>query len=386
MTIKGKLSVRKIRDIKEPGRYGDGGGLYLYVRKGGSRQWILRTTINRRPVDLGLGSTRLVSLAQARELALEKMKAIKEGRNPLAEKKERAAIPDFETAAREVYEEKKGSWKNPAHIRQWIQTLEDYAFPIIGKLAVSDIESSHIRKVLSPIWTKKEESARRLKQRMKVVFDWVIVEGHRKSANPVIGIEQALPKQTGKVKHHEALTWKKLPKFMVELEGREGVSAFALRFLILTVGRSDEIRDARWDEISFRQKLWSIPGEKMKMEKPHRVPLSPQAIAVLHAVKGLSEDFVFPGQKPGRALSNSAFSAVMIKMGYETLTAHGFRSTFKDWCSEEARADWEVSELALAHQVGNKTERAYARSDLLERRRPLMNEWASYAYGKTLAC
>ena len=379
----GKLSVRTIRTLTKPGRYTDGEGLHLYIRKKGWRQWVLRTTIHRKRVDIGLGSASTVSLAEARSKAREFRAIIKEGGDPRIDRARSSGMPTFEEAARTVYKNKLPTWKNGSHARQWIQTMEDYAFPVFGHVSVDQVNSSHILEVLTPLWNSKEETARRLKQRLKSVFDWAIVANYRTSVNPVTGIKQALPRQVGKVKHHTALPWKELPDFIQKLRQRSGISILAFQFLILTAGRSSDIRNAQWSEIDLRKRLWEIPAERMKMSRPHRVPLSSQAVEIVKQVRGLNKELLFPSPMKPKPLSDAVFSTLMKKMGYPDLTAHGFRSTFKDWCSEAGNVDWEVSELALAHVTGSKTERAYARSDLLEKRRPVMDAWSTYAFSKS---
>lgn len=374
-----RLTVKMVRQLEEPGRYGDGEGLYLHVRKGGSKQWVLRSTINKRRVDIGLGSANVFSPAEARDRARDLQKQIKSGRDPLLERKRADSVPSFEEAARKVWESKRRSWKNAAFTRQWIQSLEDYAFPVFGAWKVNLIESHHVLQVLSPIWLEKQETARRVRQRLRMVFDWARVSGYREAGNPVDGVELALPKQVKKIKHHKALPWRDVPDFMAALDKREGVSALALKFLILTAARSGEVREATWAEIDFNEALWVVAPERMKMNREHRVPLSPQALAILKQAEGFDDIYIFPSPKPGVPMSNMVFAALLKRIGHGDLTTHGFRSSFRDWCSDEANADWAVAEAALAHRVGNKTERAYARSDLLERRRKLMGEWASFA-------
>lgn len=361
-----KLSVRRTNELRVPGRYADGNGLYLHIRKGGSRQWILRTTVQGKRCDIGLGSPGYVSLAEARERAYQLRKEAKAGGDPLAQRRDKDSIPTFEKAARTVWEQNKGSWKNPKHAQQWINTLEDYAFPKIGRKKVNEMTPAHIINVLTPIWTTKAETARRVRQRLKAVFDWSKASGFREESNPVEAVKVALPKQTDKVRHHTALPWKELPEFMAKLRDHSAVSARALEFLILTATRSGEAREARIDEI--KDGVWTVPSERMKMKKEHRVPLSKEAKKVVKSMKGHSERWLFPNEKD-KPLSNMVFKSLFVRMGYSDLTAHGFRSTFRDWVADNDGASREVAETALAHRVGGDTERAYARSDMFERRR-----------------
>lgn len=370
------LNVRKIKELSNPGRYADGQGLYLHVRKGGSRQWVLRTTVQGKRCDIGLGSPDYVSLAQARVKAHELRAQAKAGEDPLAERRKQQETPTFSEAAQTVWEQNRPTWKNPKHAKQWITTLEEFAFPVIGDKKVSDVTSAHILEILTPIWTVKAETARRVRQRLRVVFDWAKASRHYAGDNPLEAVKMALPKQTDKAQHHKALPWQELPEFMAKLRKRTGVSARALEFLILTASRSGEVREAKWAEIE--SDLWIVPAERMKAGRDHRVPLTDSACAVLTKAEGLSKTLLFPSNSD-RPMSDMVFKALFKRMGYENITAHGFRSTFRDWASDNAVAPREVAEAALAHQVGDETERAYARSDLFERRRELMGAWAKFS-------
>lgn len=379
-----KLNTKKLRELTEPGRYADGGGLYLHIREGGSRQWVLRTTVHGKRKDIGIGSVSIVTLAEARDAAHAMRKAARQGIDPLHERQKNKAIPTYREAAQHVWEVNRKTWRNSKHADQWINTQETYACPIIGNLRVDHVTSSHVLDVLMPIWLTKEETARRLKQRMRMVFDWTKAAGHRSGDNPMDGIGKALPKQANDVKHHDALPWQEVPEFVHALRDREGgaVSAKALQFAILTVVRSGEVRLAVWDEIDWESKTWTVPAARMKMKREHRVPLPSEAIAVLESCREYGSAFIFPGDKPNRPLSNMAFAKLIERMGRSGFTPHGFRSSFRDWCSENDAAPREIAEMALAHKVGDKTELAYARSDLLERRRALMTKWAAYVYGE----
>ncbi|MEP9387262.1 integrase arm-type DNA-binding domain-containing protein [Mesorhizobium sp. KR9-304] len=378
----GKLTTKKMRDLKSPGRYADGDGLYLHVREGGSRQWVLRTTVHGRRKDIGLGSLSIVKLDEARIAASAMRRSAKQGHDPLQERRKRRATPSYEEAARHVWVENRSTWKNAKHADQWINTQATYAFPKIGDLRIDRVTSGHLLDVLQPIWLEKEETARRLKQRMKMVFDWAKVAGHRTGDSPLDGILKALPRQSRKVKHHDALRWEELPKFVLKLRQREAdaVSAKALQFVILTALRSAEVRLATWSEIDLAKRIWVVPAERMKMKREHRVPLAPEAIKLLEGCRDYGSKFVFPSDKSERPLSNMAFAALIDRMGMKGFTPHGFRSTFRDWSSENEAAPREIAEMVLAHKVGDKTEQAYARSDLLERRRSVMEKWAAYVF------
>lgn len=374
-----RLNTRRLKTIKSPGRYGDGNGLYLHVRPGGSQQWMLRTTVHGKRRDIGLGSVHLTKLEEAREKAFAMRKIAREGGDPLQSKQNEKSIPTFAKAAERVWELKRPSWKNVKHAQQWINTLRDFAFPILGNRRIDSIASADILRVLTPIWLEKPETAKRLHQRLSVVFDWAKASGYRQGDSPMEGVRDVLPKQNHKPKHHTALAWSELPKFMAELQRRNAVSARALEFIILTASRSSEARKAKWCEFDLESALWTVPAERMKMGLEHRVPLSPQAVSVLKFCKDYGSDYVFPAHNLKSPMSDVVFSALMKRMDHSDLTTHGFRSTFRDWCSEQSRASRDAAELSLAHRIGNATERAYARSDLLEQRRDLMDQWANFA-------
>ncbi|WP_420550537.1 tyrosine-type recombinase/integrase [Litorivicinus lipolyticus] len=379
-----RLNSRRLKQELDPGRYGDGNGLYLHVRYGGSRQWMLRTTIHGKRCDIGLGSAQLVKLEEAREKAFRLRKLARGGENPLQKKNAAKAIPNFAEAAERIWELKRPSWRNPKHAQQWINTLRDHVFPHIATRRIDSIQSSDILQVMTPIWLEKPETARRVYQRIAVVFDWAKASGYREGDSPMEGVRDVLPKQTAKPKHHTALDWRELPDFMIKLGKRPATSARALEFIILTAARSSEARMATWDEIDLTNQVWTIPGNRMKMGIEHRVPLSSEAIRILKNAAELRSQYLFPAHNLAKPMSDMVFAALMKRMGRQDLTTHGFRSTFRDWCSEQNQHSREAAELSLAHRIGNATERAYARSDLLEQRRALMQDWAEYAMGNTL--
>ncbi len=375
-----KLNTRIIKQLDQPGRYADGKGLYLHIRTTGSRQWLLRTTVQNKRTDIGLGSLNFVSLAEAREKAIELLKQVKAGLDPLAERRREQSVPTFSESAQIVWEANLPTWKNKKHAKQWLSTLEEFAGPKIGEKKISDVTSAHILDVLTPIWTEKPETARRVRQRLKTVFDWAKASGFYVGDNPVDGVKTALPKQNVQPKHHTALPWQELPDFMSNLSERTGMSAQTLAFLILTVGRSGEVRGAQWSEIDGND--WIIPASRMKMKRDHRVPLSAPAQRIVQNMRGHSDSLLFPNANSEKPLSDMVFKALFKRMGYGSITAHGFRSTFRDWVADNDMAAREVAETSLAHQVGDDTERAYARSDILERRRVLIEQWATYALSK----
>lgn len=381
----GKLTKRAVESLQAPGMHSDGDGLYLNVTPSGTKSWILRTRIKGETArrEFGLGGAWMVSLAEAREKARALRAEARRGNNP---KEKRDARPvTFEDAARKVHANLLPTFRSEKHGEKWLASLERHAFPRLGSRPIEAIGMTDVLAVLSPIWTETHDTARRVKQRISTVFDWAKGAGHFPNENPVAGIERSLPKVKHRAEHMASLPWQELPAFMSDLREREGVSARTLEFLILTGVRSGEARGARWSEITGG--VWTIPAERMKMHRAHRVPLSAEALAVLEKVRGLDADLVFPSvsrDRKGKAREQSVnvFMALFGRMGRENITAHGFRSTFRDWATLQAKAPWEVAEAALAHEF-KRVERAYIRDDLLEPRQALMDAWGRYATGKT---
>jgi len=379
-----RLTAKKVENLKEPGFHGDGEGLYLKVGKGGAKSWILRTVVHGRRRDLGLGSASLTSLSEARTKAREFRKIAREGGDPDTIRKQESI--SFEEAARRVHAQLLPTWRNKKHAETWLSTVENYAIPMFGKRPLHTIGTADIFSVLSPIWTEKHETAKRLRQRLSTIFDWAKGAGHYPYEIPVNGIKKALPAVKVKAEHMAAMDWRDLPGFMKDLSDRDGISARTLEFLILTATRSGEARGARWEEIDLDAREWVIPGNRMKRGLPHRVPLSGAAISVLQRVRSMDPAWVFPSatRDPDgatRPQSVMVFKSLFKRMARDGFTTHGFRSTFRVWCSERAHADREVAEAALSHVTGNEVERAYARSDLFERRRVLMDAWARFCHG-----
>ena len=381
----GKLTKNLVRTLGA-GRHGDGNGLYLVVDPSGARRWIVRVTVKgqrnreRKPLrsDFGLGGADIVTLNQARDRALEYRRMAKQGINPRYNG--RQEIPCSEEIARQVHIERLPTWKNLKHGQQWINTLAEYAFPKIGRLPVSEVGQPEIMQVLLPIWTEKHETAKRLAQRMKAVLDVAKSKGLRDGENPVTTIRDArvLPQVKQKVKHHKAMHWSDVPAFYAELATKEAMAAKALMFTCLTASRTSEVLLARWEEFDFDGGLWTVPAERMKADEEHRIPLTPEMLAIIQPLKAFNSEVVFEGQKRHMPMSNMAMLMLLRRMKIEGVTVHGFRSTFKDWVSENTSAPREIAEMSLAHKVGSDVERAYARSDLLERRRKLMGEWCEY--------
>ncbi len=391
MTLSGKLTKKLVENLGA-GRHGDGNGLYLVVDPSGARRWIVRVVVkgqrNKKGAplrtDFGLGGADLVTINQARERALEYRRMAKQGLNPRFSA--RQEVPTFEEVAQHVHIDRMPTWKNAKHGQQWINTLRDYAFPKIGRMPIDSIDQPEVMMCLSPIWTEKHETAKRLAQRIRTVLDVARSKGFRTGENPVTAIKDAgaLPRVKAKVKHHKAMGWQDIPKFYADLKTRKAMAAKALMFTCLTGSRTGEVLGLRWEEIDFETQLWTCPAERMKTGETHRVPLTDEMLSIIEPLKKLRSDFVFEGQKRHKPLSNMSMLMLLRRMDLEGVTVHGFRSTFRDWSSEVANVSREVAEKSLAHSVGSDVERAYARSDLLEKRRVLMREWSRYVASSEL--
>jgi integrase len=382
------LSAKAVQNAK-PGRYTDGNGLYLVVDATGAKRWLLRIVIKRKRRDIGFGSASLVSLAEAREKAFEFRKVAREGGDPLADAKKLSRVaPTFKEAAELVHNDRKAGYKNQKHAAQWITTLKTYAYPFIGELPVDVVGTPDILKVLFPIWTSKEKTARRVAQRIEVVFDWAKAAGHRTGDNPVEGAKQGLQKQKARKGHHAAMPFKDVPAFVKKLQSADGFAAshVPLEFLILTATRTNEVLGAQWSEIDIKNATWTIPASRMKAEREHRVPLVTQSLAILEKARLMSplSELIFVGRDIGRPLSNMTLLEVL-KRAKLPFTTHGFRSSFRDWAGETTAHPADVCEMALAHTIKDKTEAAYRRGDMFERRRLLMSDWAAYIAGTSSA-
>ena len=383
----GKLSVVQIKNLKEPGRYSDGEGLILRLTAPGRGNWVLRIQSNGRRHDVGLGSLNDIGLAEAREFARRLRKDAKAGTNILVErKKEREAVPTFKVAAESVHKEHKAGWKNGKHQKQWLATLERYAFPKIGMDLVSDIEGPAIRDVLAPIWLTKPETARRVRQRIAAVLDWAYAKGYRSSEAPIRSLAKGLPRQPKKRGHFEAMPYEEVPDFIAELRNGVSVGRLALEFLILTAARSGEVRGCAWAEIDLKGRIWTIPAERMKVGKPHVVPLCDAALDTLARVslfRSPVSDLVFQGQNPRNMLSDMTLLKILRDRDLG-VTIHGFRSSFRDWAAENSDLPGEVAEAALAHTIQNKVEAAYRRTSYLEKRKILMTDWMEFCMRRVL--
>ncbi len=382
-----RLSAVRIRSLQEPGRYADGNGLYLFVDESGAKRWILRTVISSKRCDLGLGSAQLVSLAQARDEALRLRALARKGLDVLAERRaSRRTIPTFADAAREVHKQHSAAFRNAKHTAQWLASLEADVFPVFGERRVDAITSADVLKALSAIWTVKPETARRLKQRIKVVLDWAKASGHRSGENPVDGVAQVLPRHNGQQAHHAALPYANVPAFLQKLRSAEASEStlLAFEFLVLTAARTSEVLEARWEEIDSDLKTWSVPASRMKAGREHRVPLSARCLELIERAKAIKDGgpYVFPGRSEKAPLSNMTFLMLLRRIKLDEFTGHGFRSSFRDWAAEKTNVPRAVVEAALAHVVKDKTEAAYLRSDLFDLRRKLMDTWARFATAK----
>lgn len=381
------LTAMQVQQLKTAGRYTDGNGLYLVVDPSGAKRWLLRTVVMGRRRDIGLGGLSLVSLAEARSLAVEYRKIAREGGDPLSVRRsKRVAVPTFSEAAEAAHGALKEGFRNAKHSDQWINTIKQYAYPHIGSRRIDDIGTPDILKVLAPLWLKKGETARRLKQRIHKVFEHAKASGVRSGENPVAGVDSGLPKQTAVQQHHAALPFAELPDFVEKLhsEGDHTSSRLALELLILTATRTSEVLLARWEEFDLEAKIWTIPAERMKAKRVHRIPLTARSLEILEAAKQLAtgSTLVFPGMKRDQSMSNMALLKLLDRMKVD-VTAHGFRSSFSDWAAESTHYPREVVEMALAHSIKNKVEAAYRRGDLLDKRLPLMKDWATFILGSS---
>ena len=366
-----------------PGRYCDGQGLYLYVQSSGARSWVQRIVIHGRRHDIGLGSAQLVPLAEAREKALVNRKFARQGGDPLAEKRRMEAMPTFADAARRVLEQKRAGWREGRHPQSWWTSLERYAFPRIGARPVSDVTGAEVLDVLTPIWHVKPSTARRVRERIRAVLEWAVAVELR-GDNPCDRIGSVLGPQHAAVEHMQALPHREVAAAVAAVRASDGAEVVKLAFelLVLTAARWGEVRGARWSEIDVAEQVWTIPATRMKTKRAHRIPLCARAMEILDAARSLADGggpLVFPGRR-GALLAEKGIRRLLQRQGIAAVP-HGFRSTFRDWAAEETEHRREVIEAALAHVVRDKVEAAYARSDLFERRRRLMDDWSAYVNG-----
>ena len=395
-----RLSVLQVKNLSKPGLYGDGGGLTLQITTTGAKSWLFRYMVAGKPFGMGLGPTHTVSLAEARQKALDARKLLIDGINPLVAKKENkiaAALADakmmtFDQCAEAYILAHKAGWKNAKHGDQWTNTLKTYASPVFGHLPVAEIDTGLIVKCLAPIWESKAETASRVRGRIESVLGWATTSGYRTGENPARWkghLENLLAtiSKTSRTKNHPSLPWQRIGAFMEALRAREGVSSRAVEFAILTACRSGEVRGAQWSEFDTAGKVWTIPAERMKAKREHQVPLSDAALTVLESMSK-DNDVVFAGTK-GQPLSDMSLTAVIRRMNDgdkpvwvdgngDGVTVHGFRSSFRMWAAETTNYPREVAEHALAHQLPDAVERAYQRGSQFAKRAALMAEWAAY--------
>ena len=376
----GRLTARKIETAKA-GKYSDGGNLYLIVSDTGTRKWVLRFTWRGKAREMGLGTPATVSLAEAREKAANVRRIIGQGLDPIQERKRTGGVPTFGEMADQVCESLSAGFRNAKHRAQWKSTLTSYAAPI-GHKAVDTILTDDVLTILKPIWTTKPETASRLRGRIEKVLDAAKAKSYRQGENPARWrghLDHLLPKRSKLTRgHHPALPYQDVAVFVGRLRESDSLAALALELCILTAARSGEILGMRWSEINLDERVWTLPPDRMKAGREHRVPLSERAVAILRQLAIRTGDFVFPGQRKGRPLSNMAMEMMLRRMKADSITVHGFRSSFRDWAGNETHYPRDLIETALAHVIGDKAEQAYRRSDALEKRRKLMEAWANY--------
>ena len=387
------LTALAVKNAK-PGRHADGGGLHLLVKESGTRSWVYRFMLNGKSRDVGLGAAgpNGMSLANARDARDALRLKVKGGIDPLEERQQQAAEAlaavqaakvagiTFRAVAETYIDANEESWRNDKHRQQWKNTLATYVYPVIGDLPVAEVATAHVLKILEPIWKVKAETASRVRGRMETILDTAKARGYRDGENPARWrghIEQILPARSRLTRgHHKAMPYDAIPAFVGALHQREAVAALALEFTILTAARTGEVIGANWGEVDLERAMWTIPANRMKATKEHRVPLSPRALEILAVTKGLHSEWLFPAMK-GRKISGMAMSMLLRRMKID-VTVHGFRSSFRDWSAECSSYAHEVCEMALAHVIGNNVEAAYRRGDLFEKRRCLMNDWATF--------
>lgn len=387
-----RLSARTVAALAKPGYHADGGGLYLQVSPAGTKSWIFRFTLDGRAREMGLGGLATVSLAVARTKAQECRALLLDGVDPIEARRERrvagraaaARVMSFAACAAAYIEAHRAGWRNAKHADQWRNTLRTYAEPVLGDVPVHAIDTALVMKVLEPIWRTRTETASRLRGRIEAVLDWATVRGLRSGENPARWrghLDHLLPERAKvqQVVHHPALPYDEMAGFMAALRAQDGIAARGLEFQILTAARTGEVIGARWEEFDEAKRQWTVPAGRMKAGREHRVALSSRALAILGSMRAVAQsEYVFPGQRAGRPLSNMAFLQLLKRMQRNDLTAHGFRSTFRDWAAEQTSYAREVVEMALAHAISDKVEAAYRRGDLFEKRRQLMENWARH--------
>jgi integrase len=388
----GSLSAKKVESLKKIGYHADGDNLYLQVSSPSSKSWIFRFSFDGRRREMGIGPYPEITLEKARESAIELRRLVKAGVDPIEQRKadqaakraERNNAVTFAYCAKQYIESHRHGWKNPKHAQQWTNTLEQYAYPVIGDTIIKDVDTALIMRILQPIWLTKNETAGRLRGRLENILDWAAVQGFRAVENPArwkghLDNLLASPGKVQKNNHFKALPYAEINPLMLALRANGSVSAKALEFLILTAARTGEIIGAKWDEIDFDNQLWIVPADRMKAGREHRIPLSSRAVEIIKEMQALkTNDAIFPGRSKGGFLSNAAMDKLLQQTLGIDATVHGMRSTFRDWASERTAYPHEVCEMALAHTIRNQAEAAYRRGDLIEKRRNLMADWVKF--------
>jgi integrase len=387
-----RLSALKVARAKQPGMYADGGGLYLRVAEGGSKQWVFRYAAGTRDRDMGLGPVHTLTLPEAREKAREARLLRLEGIDPIEAKRARIAAlraadaraMTFKQCAEGFIKDNEASWTSARHRQEWVGSLVRLVYPTLGSLPVAAIDTPLVLKVLKPIWEKTPETASRVRGRIENVLGWATVHHYRAGDNPARWgglLEHALPARSkiAKVEHHAALPYAEIGAFVAKLRGDSGVAAACLQFITLTAARLDEARSSTWDEIDLANRIWVVPARRMKADKEHRVPLSDGTIAILEQMQVIRQsDYVFPGRLEGRPIGDNTIWRLAKEAAGSDITIHGLRSSFRDWAAERTSFPREVAEMALAHAIPDAVEAAYRRGDLFEKRRKLMDAWAAY--------
>ncbi|WP_238314002.1 tyrosine-type recombinase/integrase [Methylobacterium crusticola] len=394
-TARNKLTAMGVAKLKTPGMYNDGNGLWLQVTARG-KSWTFRFTLNGRVREMGLGSASIYSLADARARAIECRKMVHEGVDPIEVRRERrqeallasAKSVTFQACAEAYIKAHQAGWRNAAHAAQWPMSLAAYAYPVFGALPVQAVDTDLVMEALELIWKTKNETASRVRGRIELVLDWAKTRGYRTGDNPARWrghLQNLLPRpsKVQRTAHHPALPYDEVAAFLASLRGQAGIAPRALEFTILTAARSNEVIGARWSEIDSAEKTWTVPAERMKAGRAHRVPLSEPAFAILEALRSSGGEYVFPGRRQSDHLARGMMWEVVGRMDRPGVTVHGFRSTFRDWAAERTTFPREVAEAALAHTLENKVEAAYRRGDLFEKRRELMDAWAMWCIQQT---
>ena len=375
------LSAAFIRTAKGPALYADGNGLYLKVDPSGARRWIQRLVVRKQRREIAIGSVSLVGLADARDIATQNRRIARSGGDPITDARRSAEIPTFEEAAHSVHEIHLPTWRNKKHGQQFINTLTTYAFPHIGKVSVAEVGSAHVMSALLPIWLSKPETARRVRQRIGTVMKWAIAQGWR-TDNPALAVVEALPRQdTTKKQNRASLHYSQVWECIAAIKATSAAPStkLAFEFLVLTASRSGEVRNAVWSEIDLDARAWSIPAKRMKAKKEHRVPLCDRAMEILADARSVGDGgkYLFAGSKRNMPLSDMTLLKLVRENGFN-VDIHGFRTSFRTWAQEQTNYPREVAEAALAHKVGDASERSYARSDVFDKRRKMMDAWATY--------